>query len=41
MFRTIMFKLALTLHYVIWSPIILVGLIYKPLNDFLVLTCVS
>lgn len=39
MFRTIMFKLALALHYVIWSPIILVGLIYKPLNDFLVLTC--
>ena len=39
MFRTIMFKLVLALHYIVWAPILFVGLIYKPLNDFLVLTC--
>lgn len=31
----------LAIYFVLWAPILLIGLIYKPLNDFLVLTCAS
>lgn len=41
MFRTICFKTMLAIYFVLWAPILLIGLIYKPLNDFLVLTCAS
>lgn len=41
MFRTICFKTILAIYFVLWAPILLIGLIYKPLNDFLVLTCAS
>ncbi len=39
MIRTLLFKLFLAIYYIAWAPIILVGLIYAPLNNFLVLTC--
>lgn len=39
MLKTILFKFLLAVYYIAWSPIILIGLIYKPLNDFLVITC--
>ncbi len=39
MLRTLLFKLILALYYIVWSPIILIGLVYKPLNNFLVLSC--
>ena len=39
MLRTLLFKLILAFYYIVWSPIILIGLVYKPLNNFLVLSC--
>ena len=39
MIKTVIFKLVLAIYYVVWSPIILIGLVSKPLNDFLVRTC--
>ena len=41
MFRTVIFKILLGLYFVLWSPILLIGLISKPLNRFFVLTCAS
>jgi len=39
MLRTIIFKIVLGLYFIVWAPFLLVGLISKPLNRFLVLTC--
>lgn len=39
MLRTIIFKTILGIYFVLWSPILLIGLISKKLNTFLVLTC--
>ena len=39
MFRTIIFKLILALHFILWSPILLIGLISDGLNRFFVLSC--
>ncbi len=39
MIRTILFKILLSIYYILWSPIILVGLISRRLNNWLVLTC--
>ena len=41
MFRTIIFKLVLALHFILWAPILLVGLISDRINRFFVLTCAS
>lgn len=41
MLRTICFKILLAIYFVLWSPILLIGLISKRINDFLVLTCAS
>lgn len=39
MLKTILFKFILAIYWIVWSPFLLVGLINKRLNDFLVLTC--
>ena len=39
MLKTIIFKTVLGIYFVLWSPILLIGLISKKLNTFLVLTC--
>lgn len=39
MFRTIMFKIILGLYFIVWAPVLLIGLISYRLNRFLVLTC--
>lgn len=41
MIRTIIFKIVLGLYFVLWSPILLVGLVSKRLNTFLVRTCAN
>ncbi|MCR4918188.1 MAG: hypothetical protein K5912_04600, partial [Alphaproteobacteria bacterium] len=41
MLRTIIFKIFLGIYFVLWSPILLVGLISKKMNDFLVITCAA
>ncbi len=41
MFRTILFKFVLAIYFILWSPILLVGLISKKLNTFLVRTCAN
>ena len=41
MFRTIIFKILLGLYFVLWSPVLLVGLISDKLNRFFVLSCAS
>ena len=41
MFRTIIFKILLALYFILWSPILLVGLISNRVNRFFVLTCAS
>lgn len=41
MLRTILFKFILGVYFVIWSPILLVGLVSKKLNTFLVRTCAN
>ncbi|MCM1221561.1 MAG: 1-acyl-sn-glycerol-3-phosphate acyltransferase [Lachnospiraceae bacterium] len=39
MLKTILFKFILAIYWVIWAPFLLVGLLNKRVNDFLVLTC--
>lgn len=39
MLRTIVFKIILGLYFVLWSPILLVGLVSKKINTFFVRTC--
>ena len=39
MFRTIVFKILLALYFVLWSPMLLVGLISRHLTSFLINTC--
>ena len=38
MLRTIIFKFVLAVYFVLWTPLLLVGLLNKKLNDFFVLT---
>ncbi len=38
MLRTILFKFILAIYFVLWSPLLLVGLLNKRVNDFFVLT---
>jgi len=38
MFRTIIFKFVLAVYFILWSPLLLVGLLNKRVNDFFVLT---
>ena len=38
MFRTILFKIALPIYFLLWSPLLLVGLVSKRLSRFLVFT---
>lgn len=39
MIKTIIFKILLGIYFVLWAPILLIGLISKRLNRFLVHTC--
>lgn len=39
MFRTVVFKIMLGLYFVLWSPILLIGLVSKRLIRFLITTC--
>jgi 1-acyl-sn-glycerol-3-phosphate acyltransferase len=39
MFRTIIFKIVSAIHFILWAPILLVGLINGRLNNFLVISC--
>lgn len=39
MFKTIIFKIASAIHFILWAPVILVGLINGRLNNFLMITC--
>lgn len=39
MFRTIIFKIASAIHFILWAPILLVGLIDARLSRFLVISC--
>lgn len=39
MIKTIIFKLALAIWFILWAPILLVGLVSKKLNRILVTTC--
>ena len=39
MFRTIIFKIASAIHFILWAPILLVGLISARLSRFLVISC--
>lgn len=41
MIKTILFKFLLGIYFVLWSPILLIGLISKPINDFFVHTCAN
>ncbi len=41
MLRTISFKILLGIYFILWSPILLLGLISKKLNTYLVLKCAS
>ncbi len=41
MLRTILFKLILGIYFILWSPILLVGLVSKKLSRFLVRTCAN
>ena len=41
MLRTIIFKILLGTYFVLWSPILLIGLISKKLNTFFVLKCAA
>ena len=38
MFRTILFKTVLAIYFLLWSPLLLIGLVNKRLNDFFVIT---
>jgi len=39
MLRTIIFKIASAIYFILWAPILLVGLINRRLNNFLVIRC--
>jgi len=39
MFRTILFKIASAIYFVLWAPILLIGLVNARLSCFLVTTC--
>lgn len=39
MLKTIIFKIVLAVYYILWAPILLVGLVSKRVNNFFVLTC--
>ena len=39
MFRTVLFKIASAIYFVLWAPILLVGLISTKLSCFLIVTC--
>ncbi|MBP5363761.1 MAG: 1-acyl-sn-glycerol-3-phosphate acyltransferase [Alphaproteobacteria bacterium] len=39
MFRTIIFKIASAIHFILWAPILLVGLVSARLSHFLVVSC--
>ncbi len=39
MIRTILFKTILPIYYLLWAPILLIGLVSRRLNNWLVLTC--
>ena len=39
MLRTIIFKIASAIHFILWAPIIFIGLINGRLNNFLVIRC--
>ncbi len=39
MIRTILFKLLLALYFILWSPILLIGLVSRRINRFFVITC--
>ena len=41
MIKTLLFKLILAIYFLAWAPFLLVGLVFKPLNDFLVLKCAA
>ncbi len=41
MIRTILFKTILPIYYLVWAPILLVGLVSRRVNNFLVLTCAN
>lgn len=41
MFRTIVFKTALATHFILWSPILLLGLVNKKLCSYLVFKCAA
>lgn len=41
MLRTIIFKTLLGIYFVLWSPILLIGLVSKKLNTYLVLKCAA
>mgnify|MGYP001154082737 FL=1 len=38
MLRTIVFKIILAIYFLLWSPLLLIGLVNKRLNNFFVLT---
>lgn len=38
MLKTILFKFILTIYYIAWAPLLLIGLVNKKLNDFFVIT---
>ena len=39
MIRTVIFKIVLAIHFILWAPILLIGLISDRINRFFVLTC--
>ena len=39
MFRTIIFKIASAIHFILWAPILLIGLVSARLSHFLVVSC--
>lgn len=41
MLKTIVFKFVLGIYFLIWAPIILLGLVSKRINKFMVLTCAN
>jgi len=38
MFRTIVFKIILAVYFVLWAPLLLIGLVNRRLNNFFVIT---
>lgn len=41
MIRTVIFKLMLGLYFLLWAPVLLVGLLSRRVNRFFVLTCAA